>query len=163
MALAVQQFPEPAGLAELVRQVRYRPGWRFRLEDIDRGQGSKGLTLIITTCGYDAYHPEQGENYRVNHYMPVPPAAYDNRSWRRWLFEQCLLVERHECMEFFALTETGDFMTADGEHVTEKTTRPYAPNHGPGNDPYIVAELTTREARRTAFTGVLNPEIEPCG
>lgn len=151
-----QQAPDPGALAELVGQVRYRPGWTVRLEDIDRGQGSAGLTLVITTCGYDAYNPDRGESYRVNHYMPVPPAAYDARSWRRWLFEQYLLVERHEAMEFFALTETGDWMTASGEHVTERTTRPYSPNHGPGNDPYIVAELTTDTARRTSFRGALN-------
>jgi hypothetical protein len=156
-----QQAPEPYALAELVRQVRYRPGWTFALEDIDRGQDSAGLTLIITTKGYDAYHPERGEGYRVHHYMPVPPAAYDDRSWRRWVFDQVLLVERHEAMEFFALTETGDFVTADGEHVTERTTHPYSPNHGPGNDPYIVAELTTREARSTSFRGGRNPDIEP--
>lgn len=157
MTLMHQQAPEPAALAELVRQVRYRPGWTFALDDIDRGQDSRGLTLIITTKGYDAYHPERGEGYRVHHYMPVPPASYDARSWRRWLFEQVLLVERHEAMEFFALTEAGDWVTAGGEHATEKTTRPYAPNHGPGNDPYIVAELTTDTARRTSFRGDLNP------
>ncbi len=58
--------------------------------------------------------------------MPVPPASYNKRSWQRWLFDQILLVERHETMEFFTIDEE----------------KPYSPNHGPGNDPYIVAELT---------------------
>ena len=137
-----QVAPDPEILFSLVDRLEYRPGWTVKLSDLDRGQGSEGLTLVITTCGYDSYHPERGENYRVNHYMPVPPAAFDERSWRRWLFEQCLLVERHEAMEFFQI---------DGE-------RPYAPHHGPGNDPYIVFEHGTDEDRRTSFRGVVKAE-----
>lgn len=104
---------------------------------MDRGQGSKGLTLCITTRGVDSYHPERGETYRVRHYMPVPPAAYNEKSWRRWLLEQILLVERHEACEFFKI---------DG-------IRPYAPLHGPGNDPYIIFERSTTEEIRTRYTG----------
>lgn len=132
-----QEAPYPVALENLVNDLRYRPGWTFFLETVDRGQGSRGLTLDIVTRGYDSYHPERGENYRVHHYMAVPPAAYDPRSWRRWLFEQVLLVERHEAMEFFVV---------DGE-------RPFAPHHGPGNDPYIVFEHGTDEDIRTRFTG----------
>lgn len=143
-----QAAPDPEPLRHLVERLSYRPGWTFRLEDIDRGQGSEGLTLIITTRGYDSYHPGRGENYRVNHYMPVPPAAYDARSWQRWLFDQLLLVERHEAMEFFALHDS-----PGGEHVV----RPYAPSHGPGNDPYIVREVGTDLDRRTSFRGEVNP------
>lgn len=131
-----QRAPFPYELASLVTGLQYR-GWQFTLAHIDRGQGSVGLTLDITTCGYDSYHPELGPHYRVHHYMPVPPAAYNAQSWRRWLFEQILLVERHEACEFFVI---------DGE-------RPYAPNHGPGNDPYIVFDYSTDERRRTSFRG----------
>jgi hypothetical protein len=132
-----QIAPWPAGLADLVRQVSYRPGWTVKLGHLDRGQGSEGLTLIITTSGYDSYHPEAGEGYRVNHFMPVPPAAYDARSWLRWLFEQFLLVERHEAMEFFTV--------AGG--------KPYAPSHGPGNDCYLVREVGTEDDQRMRYTG----------
>ena len=135
-----QTAPYPLALAGFVDGLTYRPGWTARLEDLDRGQGSEGLTLIITTRGFDSYHPERGPTYRVNHYMPVPPAAYDERSWRRWLLDQFLLVERHEACEFFAI---------DGE-------RPYAPSHGPGNDPYLIREVGTDEDRRTSFRGELN-------
>lgn len=133
-----QTAPFPTELADLVAALEYRPGWAFELRDIDRGQGSQGLTLDVITLGYDSYHPNRGEQYGVHHYMPVPPAAYDRESWQRWLFEQCLLVERHEAMEFFTIAGV----------------RPYAPNHGPGNDPYVVRELTTDEQRRTSFRGV---------
>jgi hypothetical protein len=102
------------------------------------------MTLDITTSGYNSYHPEQGPNYQVHHYMPVPPAAYNALSWRRWLFDQLLLVERHECMEFFTLKPM-----AQGEHWE----RPYAPHHGLGEDPYIVHEQGSEEAVRTNFKG----------
>lgn len=141
-----QEAPFPTELANLVSNCEYRPGWRFVLGDIDRGQGSKGLTLDIITLGYDSYHPERGQHYSVHHYMPVPPAAYDRRSWQRWLFEQILLVERHEAMEFFAIAGI----------------RPYAPHHGPGNDPYIVFEHGTDLDVRTRFTGEVNPKETPC-
>jgi len=151
-----QTAPDPAILADLVKKVAYRPGWTFRLSDIDRGQGSEGLTLDIVTRGYDSYHPERGENYRVHHYMPVPPAAYDERSWRRWLFEQVLLVERHEAMEFFRFewstpNRVGTEVLGENRHVE----RPYAPHHGPGNDPYIVFEHGSDLDVRTSFRGAV--------
>lgn len=134
-----QAAPYPETLASLVDRLRYREGWRFALADLDRGQGSAGLTLIITTLGTNSYHPDETD-YRVNHYMPVPPAAFDERSWRHWLFEQLLLVERHEAMEFF---QVGD-------------DKPFAPSHGFGQDPYLVRELGTEADRRMSFRNELN-------
>jgi hypothetical protein len=131
-----QEAPYPTTLLDLVANLNYKRGWRIWLDDLDRGQGSKGLTLVINITGPDSYHPER--DISVNHYMLVPPAAYDRRSWRRWLFDQILLVERHEAMEFFV---TGD-------------DRPYAPSHGPGNDPYMVREPEGTDLdRRTSFQG----------
>lgn len=144
-----QTAPFPDALAYLVDRLEYRPGWEFRLAHIDRGQGSEGLTLIITTCGYDSYHPERGENYRVNHYMIVPAAAYNPGSWQRWLFNQILEVERHEAMEFFTIHDSPG---------SEHAARPYAPNHGHGEDPYVVHDLTTGEARRTSFRNVVDDD-----
>ena len=72
--------------------------------------------------------------------MIVPAAAYDERSWRRWIFEQILLVERHEAMEFF---QVGD-------------DKPFAPSHGFGQDPYLVREIGTEEDRRMSFRNELN-------
>jgi hypothetical protein len=113
--LAKQVAPFPQELADLVSKLEYRKGWQFHLmSDFDRGQGSRGLTLRIVTIGFDSYHPERGETYRVAHFMPVPPAAFNRQSWQRWLLDQLLLVERHECCEFFKI---------EGK-------RPYAPHHG---------------------------------
>lgn len=130
-----QIAPYPEALFRLVADLRYKEGWAFTLEDLDRGQGSRGLTLIVHLTTVDSYHPD--EPFSVVHYMIVPAASYDERSWRRWLFEQILLVERHEAAEFFLIGED----------------RPYAPSHGPGNDPYIVREVGTIEDQRTTFRG----------
>jgi hypothetical protein len=134
-----QTAPYPVELEQLINNLAYKAMWRFDLEYLDRGQGSQGLTLIIGITGPDSYHPEK--NISVNHYFPVPPAAYDTRSWQRWLFDQILLVERHEACEFFTIGED----------------KPYAPSHGFGQDPYLIREIGTDEDRRTSFRGELKP------
>lgn len=134
-----QVAPYPDVLDELVKAVEYKEGWWFSLEEEDRGQGSQGLTLKILIETPDSYHPDQKR--RVMHYMIVPAASFDARSWRRWLFEQILLVETHEAMEFFRFGEE----------------RPYAPSHGPGNDPYMIREVGTDEDRKMSFRGDMNP------
>jgi hypothetical protein len=136
------EAPFPHVLQDLVDACEYRPGWVVALRDLDRGQGSRGLTLIITTDTVDTYHPDVP--LRVNHLFPVPPAAYDWRSWRRWLFDQFVLVEQHEAQEFFVI---------NGE-------RPYAPSHGPGNDPYLIREIGTDLDRRTSFRGEVSPPAD---
>src|SRR5258708_4733681 len=108
-----QEAPFPTVLAELVDAVEYRAGWRFWLSDLDRGQGSKGLTLVINVSTANSYPPH--EEIHVNHYMLVPPAAYDERSWQRWLFDQILLVERHEAMEFFQIVKISSYLGQDGK------------------------------------------------
>lgn len=155
MRMMHQKAPFPKELEMLVERLHYRPGWTFALRhDLNRGQGSIGLTFDVMTRGVNSYNPDGPSNYGVHHYFPVPPAAYDKRSWRHWLFEQILLVERHEAMEFFRFEHDGDFVGRDGEHHDTYIDRPYRPNHGPGHDPYIVSELATDEQRRTSFTGI---------
>lgn len=134
-----QNAPDPTALEDLVDGLLYKPNWRFELKIVDRGQESKGLTLCITITTPDSYHPEKIRG--VVHYFIVPAAAYDTRSWRRWLFDRIVDVETHEAMEFFQI-----------DHV-----RPYAPHHGPGNDPYIIFEHGTDLDVRTAYTGEVNP------
>lgn len=145
--------PFPLELEELVQTLQYRPGWYFILADMDRDENQRdehgiltpiathciGLTLDIITLGYHSYHVERGETYSVHHYMPVPAATYNRASWRRWLLDQCLVVERHEACEFFEV---------EGERF-------YAPHHGPGNDPYIVFDHGDDLDRRTSFRGLV--------
>lgn len=142
-----QEAPDPQPLIDLVAKIVYRPGWLFTLTDLDRGQGSKGLTLDITTLTANSYHAEACEtchstitDYRVHHYFIVPAAAYDERSWRRWLLDRVLDIESHEACEFFQIG----------------AERPYAPSHGPGNDPYLIREVGTDTDQRTSFRGTVN-------
>jgi len=130
-----QIAPKPDLLFELVERLTYKPGWIFQLVDLDRGQGSEGLTLVIRVTGLNSYNPE--ERFTVLHYMIVPAASYNERSWRRWLLDQILLVERHEACEWFQI---------DGEHV-------YGPNHAPGNDPYIVFDWSTEQESQLNYKG----------
>jgi hypothetical protein len=144
-----QVAPYPQALAGLVAKLAYRRnlGWEVRLEDDlqrdkpGRHSGeARGMTLVVTRCGADTYNPER--IIAVNHYFIVPAATYDMRSWRRWLFDRLGDVDTHERMEDFVI---------GGE-------RPFAPSHGPGNDPYLVRELGSDIDRRTSFRGELNPE-----
>jgi hypothetical protein len=143
----VQTGPYPTALVEMVADCEYREGWTVYLADMVReragthGAESKGLTLVIVTNTVNSYPPHQPMN--VHHYFAVPPATSNDESWRWWLFERFLSVERHECMEFF---------TIGGE-------KPYAPNHGPGWDPYLVTVVATDVDRRTSFRG----EVAPVG
>jgi len=120
----VQQGPAEARaiLADLVKHLTYKPGWEFRLEDVDRGQGCSGTTLLISAKVPDSWNPT--ETIGFLHLMPVPAAAYNRQSWTRWLIEQILLVERHEALEFFKI---------NGEP-------PYFPSHAPGWHPYDLRE-----------------------
>lgn len=143
-----QTAPYPTALAKMVDKLQYKDGWDFRLSHINRGQGSEGMTLAIYLHVKDSYNPTK--MFDVVHYMIVPPAAYDERSWCRWLLDQILLVEQHEACEFFQI----EF---DGRHI-----RPYAPNHGPGRDPYTIMDQGTKEDAQTTFRGErfeLEPEL----
>lgn len=130
-----QTAPYPTALAEIVENLSYRPDWHFRLEAIDRGQGSEGLTFMVLSDQFDTYDPEK--RLRVWHYFPVPPAAYNRESWLRWVLDRLIEIEVHEACEF---------MVVDGK-------RPFVPNHSPGWDPYVVRELNTVEAAETDFRG----------
>jgi hypothetical protein len=126
-----QVGPDTDALADLVSRLTYKPGWTFELKEISRGQGSEGLTLLI-----GAEVPDSFGNGRTNvlHLMPVMPAAYDEETWQRWILDQILLVEQHEALEFFQI---------DGE-------KRYFPEHGPGRNPYTVADLKTPDQAHTA-------------
>jgi hypothetical protein len=141
MALNTQSAPYPVELEDLVSKCVYRPGWTVELGDQVRdpadthGSEARGLTLSIVTNTVNSYPPH--ERMFVRHQFAVPAATYNRESWRWWLFGCYLWVERHECMEFF---------TINGE-------KPYAPNHGPGWDPYLVTVVADEVHRRTSFRG----------
>jgi hypothetical protein len=142
-----QLAPFPDALADLVSRLSYKEGegWRFSLKDRVRDTGpdgevlSQGLTLTVLRVGPDTYEPDK--IIGVNHFFPVPPATYNERSWTWWLFECIGLVELHEQMENFKI----------GGKVV------YPPAHGPGSDPYLVLHYGTDLDRRTQFDGTVDP------
>jgi hypothetical protein len=164
----VQWAPYPEVLEELVERLRYKPGWSFELVDHIRDREptpegtpwwhgtpvAGGLTFIVTTKHVDAYHP--GTLRPVNHLFPVPAATYNRESWQRWLLNRLLDVDMHEACEWmvFAAPANDTLSRAAGIQVLEE--RPFAPTHGPGDDPYRVVQYATDEARRTLFTGEVN-------
>jgi hypothetical protein len=119
----------------IVRRTRCKPDWSFRLQDEDGA-----LRLIITVAGRDSYNPDV--SIRVAHFFPVPVATYNEKSWRRWVFEMCRRVENHELGEWFRVGEE----------------RPFAPLHGPGEDPYTVHEFRDEVDARTLQSGVITDQ-----
>jgi len=119
-------------LRRLVSRVKCKPGWKFRIETEDGA-----LRMVIRIDCVDAYDQERGGRMYLDHYFPVPITTYNEKSWRRWMFEQCRRLENHELGEFFEI---------DGE-------RPFAPMHGPGEDPYTVHEVRSEADARTTQDG----------
>lgn len=123
-----QRGPFPYALRDLIARWTYMPGWSARLETRDREPGCMGLDLIIsvTSPNTDAEPDETGYWPKITiwHGFIVPAATYDELTWRRWFFDCILLVHAHEAGEFFKI---------DG-------SRPYAPHHGPGRNPYVIYE-----------------------
>lgn len=113
-------------LAEIVAQVSCKPGWLFDLREPPGDHlGNMMPKLVITVPGYDSARPSALTPFTVDHSFPVPEATYNAPTWRRWIFECCRRVENHEIGEWFRIG-------AD---------RPFAPLHGPGEDPYTVHEF----------------------
>lgn len=138
-------------LERLVSQTTCKPGWRFALiteED--------ALSLIITVSGVDAY--DENSSFTVNHHHRVPIATYNEKTWRRWLFEQCIKTETHELAEWFKINGM----------------RPFPPTHGPGEDPYAFHDYRDLADSKILQNGSVMGEengnlrsgeehLEPCG
>lgn len=165
-----QEAPWPEELGKLVGALRFRQhlGWSVYLaDDLQRDKPgrhsgeSRGLTLVVVRQGPNTYDPS--EVMRVAHYFPVPPATYNRQSWTRWLFDRLGDVDDHERMEDFAFATDvcnhARLVPARpcGPDCPGSLARPYAPNHGPGWDPYLVTVESTGLDRRTAYTGDVNP------
>jgi hypothetical protein len=90
-------------LADLVPRTTYKPGWTFKLEEISRGQGCEGLTLLISATVPDTCTP--GAETTFVHLMEVPAANYNERNWRRWILDQILKVEKHESLEWLRIDD----------------------------------------------------------
>lgn len=121
-------------LARIVNETKCKPGWSFRLHDEG---GAK--RLVIQIAGVNNY--DHSEPFVVNHYHAVPITTYNEKSWRRWIFEQCIRTMNHELGESL--------------RFGEDEVRPFAPMHGPGEDPYTVHEWRPESDALTTQNGTL--------
>lgn len=121
-------------LSTVIDRARCKPGWRFHLEDDDGA-----LRLVVFVPGWDSAFPDDLAPKNVNHYFPVPTATYNEKTWRRWVFDCCRGIENHELGEWFRI---GSIM-------------PFAPLHGPGENPYTVHEFRPAEDALTTQDGSL--------
>lgn len=119
-------------LEKVVREAKCFPNWSFRLVNEDGA-----LRLVIRIDGHNNYQPE--DPWVVDHYLPAPVTTYNEKSWRRWVYEQCRRVMNHEI---------GEALNFDG-------VRPFAPMHGPGEDPYTVHEIRPEVDALTTQNGSL--------
>jgi hypothetical protein len=134
-------------LAALIAAVRFRPGWRFRLEYGPTSAAActrtellagPGLTVAATAAtALPAGHPDRlvicleaedtatGRPAVFEHRFAVPPdPPGPGCSWHRWVFARIEDVRRHEDMEAFAVGEV----------------RPFYPEHGPDARLYEVID-----------------------
>lgn len=123
-------------LERIVKETQCKPGWSFRLHDED---GAK--RLVIRVDGFNNYDPETP--FVVDHFHPVPITTYNEKSWRRWIFEQCLRTMIHELGESLRFGHNQE--------------RPFAPMHGPGEDPYTVHETRPEIDALTTQRGTVRP------
>ena len=92
MSVEVEPNPTWDALRDVVEASAYRPGWRIGLTEVHRQDGGPGLRLDVLSVGYDSYHPDRGQTYRVRHSFIVPAASYNARSFAsrsRWCRGRC--------------------------------------------------------------------------
>jgi hypothetical protein len=121
-------------LERIVERTECKPGWSFRLVDED---GAKRLVIRIKTV----HNYDQSVPFTVDHVHPVPITTYNEKSWRRWIFEQCIRTMHHEI---------GESLRFGTDEV-----RPFVPMHGPGEDPYTVHEWRSETDALTTQKGSL--------
>lgn len=121
----------------IIKKIQCKPGWGFYLSEENHF-----LSLVITVTGVDSYNPN--DKLRVSHFYPVPEATYNESSWLRWIFERCRGVENHELGEWFRIGNR----------------RPFAPLHGPGEDPYTVHEYRNSVDAQTLQDGSVSESVE---
>lgn len=118
-------------LRKIVPTIKAFQHWTFSLREPDEG----GLALVILVKGTNNY--KQEEYFPVNHFHPVPIATYNETAWRQFVHECCMRTMQHEM---------GEVLQFDG-------VRPFAPMHGPGEDPYARYFVRSVEDALTTQSG----------
>lgn len=81
-------------LQSLVEQVKYKPGWTFRVYD---GR-HEGQHLVIRTVVQDAY--DLDKNVELDVHSMLPPMETEEQFFN-WILWRLKRIECHECREFF--------------------------------------------------------------
>lgn len=90
MARDLQRFDHP--LQQLLRRVKYRPGWEFSINE----DGA----VVVTAEVVDSYDHSHTIPLVLRKFLPMH--VRHDFEWERWLFEFVIMeVERHEAREFF--------------------------------------------------------------
>lgn len=121
-------------LGQIVSETKCKPGWSFAL-----AIEGHGCVLHITIDGVNNY--DHSQPFVVTHCHPVPNASYNEKTWKRWILEQCLRTENHELGENLRFGPNEE--------------RPFAPMHGPGEDPYTIHEIRSEKDALTTQRGTL--------
>jgi len=121
-------------LAKCIQEAKCKPGWNFSLRP---GEDEGTVCLYITIRDVNNYN--HLEPFTVSHVHPAPCTTFNERSWRRWIFEKCLATMNHEI----------------GEALNFNGVRPFVPMHGPGEDPYTVHEWRSESDALTTQDGSL--------
>lgn len=156
-----QTAPYPTDLADAVTELRYVPGWKFTLNDEERGQGCSGLTLRIYPDKPDSYHPDQ--HVHTVFLYPVPAAAFNRESWEEWLWARIEETEAHERAEWFRFvtpnpqtTQLAEILGQDPDNVRDETVverRPFKPAHADGWDPGVPRTVVSQSVVNTPNAG----------
>jgi hypothetical protein len=149
-----QVAPFPHDLAAAVDELRYLPGWRIELGDVDRGQGCSGLTLSIYPDKPDTYHPDRHVNTLFT--FPVPAAAFNRESWEEWLWARIVDVENHERAEWFRFErDVPNKVGIETFGTNHEVRRPFKPAHPDGWDPSVVRTVVSETVTNTPNAGRL--------
>lgn len=129
-------------LAALLRDLRFRPGWKFELWTHDHE-----TVLAIDLVTVNTYHPP--DEILVGHRFPVPPFEQDRPAWRRWLLDRIGDVDRHEVCEWWVerVPPVADRFMATAlpevyESARDSYVRPFDPHHDPMTPAYRVVDWT---------------------
>ena len=110
----------PEELTAVVKKLKYKKGWSFYLDFGSVRYDEEILPLL--TISVETIDSNDGITpFTVSHYLPVPPAMFNEKAWARWVFDRILDIEKHEAMEFFQVGRR----------------KPYIPDHRPGTNPYV--------------------------
>lgn len=82
-----------AQVAEIVKRIRYKPGWKIRVDDTGE--------IEIVAHVKDAYHPGRWPVNQPHAYVVNPQTARTESALCGRIFDACQRLEFHEVTEWF--------------------------------------------------------------